>query len=200
MLRQSKKLTIKDLVTTGIFTALYLVFTMVGGAFFAVNPVLVFLMPLGVTLLTGPIFHLLIAKVPKHGPILIMGILMAVIWFMTGMYWMISVGFVVSGILGEIISGAGEFKNKALNIVSFLLMSLFSQMQPFITLLIKPSVYTNYMLKQGSTQEYLDTMMTTLAGWMVPAILAAGIVCGLISSFVGFQLLKKQFVKAGIVK
>ena len=33
-------LTVKDMVTTGIFTALYLVFTMVSGIFFAPNPVL----------------------------------------------------------------------------------------------------------------------------------------------------------------
>ena len=35
-----KGLSVKDLVTTGIFTALLFVFTMVGGVFFATNPVL----------------------------------------------------------------------------------------------------------------------------------------------------------------
>ena len=35
-------LSVKDLVTTGIFTALLFVFIMVGGVFFATNPVLTF--------------------------------------------------------------------------------------------------------------------------------------------------------------
>ena len=34
-----KSLTIKDLVTTGIFSAIFLVFTIIGGIFFAPNPV-----------------------------------------------------------------------------------------------------------------------------------------------------------------
>ena len=36
----NKGLTVKDLVTTGIFTALLFVFVLVGGVFFATNPVL----------------------------------------------------------------------------------------------------------------------------------------------------------------
>ena len=35
-------LSVKDLVTTGIFTALLFVFIMVGGVFFATNPMLTF--------------------------------------------------------------------------------------------------------------------------------------------------------------
>ena len=41
----NKGLTVKDLVTTGIFTALLFVFVLVGGVFFAPNPVLTFFMP-----------------------------------------------------------------------------------------------------------------------------------------------------------
>ena len=51
-----KGLSVKDLVTTGIFTALLFVFTMVGGVFFATNPVLTFYMPAGSALLCGPIY------------------------------------------------------------------------------------------------------------------------------------------------
>ena len=44
---QKKGLTVKDLVTIGIFSALFLVFALVGGIFFAPNPVLTFYMPVG---------------------------------------------------------------------------------------------------------------------------------------------------------
>lgn len=47
----NKGLTVKDLVTTGIFTALLFVFVLVGGVFFATNPVLTFFMPAGGLLL-----------------------------------------------------------------------------------------------------------------------------------------------------
>ncbi len=64
---QKQKLTVKDLVTTGIFSGLFCVVTLIGGIFFAPNPVLTFLLAPVIALLTGPVYLLLVAKVPKHG-------------------------------------------------------------------------------------------------------------------------------------
>ena len=83
-------LSVKDLVTTGIFTALLFVFIMVGGVFFATNPMLTFFMPAGSALLAGPVYLLMIAKVHKRWSITIMGVIMAIIWFVTGMHCPIS--------------------------------------------------------------------------------------------------------------
>ena len=66
MSTQKNSLTIKDLVTTGIFSALCFILVLLGGVFFGANPVLTFWMPVGSALLAGPVFLLLIAKVPKH--------------------------------------------------------------------------------------------------------------------------------------
>ena len=79
MRRNKKELSIKDLVTIGIFTALLFVTMLVGGIVFAPNPVLTFYMPLGSALLGGPVIMLLIAKVPKRGAISIAGILCGLI-------------------------------------------------------------------------------------------------------------------------
>lgn len=57
----------KDLVTIGIFSALFLAFALVGGIFFAPNPVLTFYMPVGSALLCGPVYLLMLAKVQKRG-------------------------------------------------------------------------------------------------------------------------------------
>ena len=81
-----KGLSVKDLVTTGIFTALLFVFTMVGGVFFATNPVLTFYMPAGSALLCGPIYLLMVAKVQKRWSLTIMGVLIGIVWFVTGMH------------------------------------------------------------------------------------------------------------------
>ena len=61
-----KGLTVKDLVTVGIFSALFLVFALVGGIFFAPNPVLTSYMPVGSALLCGPVYLLMLAKVQKR--------------------------------------------------------------------------------------------------------------------------------------
>ena len=77
-------LSARDLITTGVFTALFLVFMMIGGALFAPNPVLTFWMPAAAALLTGPIYLLLIARVPRHGPLVILGAVVGAILFATG--------------------------------------------------------------------------------------------------------------------
>lgn len=68
-----KSLTVKDLVTVGIFTALFLVFARVSGIFFAPNPVLTFYMPVGSALLCGPVYLLMLAKVQKRWVVTILG-------------------------------------------------------------------------------------------------------------------------------
>ena len=69
-----KGLTVKDLVTTGIFSAIFFVFTLIGGLPFAPNPVLTFYMPMGAALLCGPVYLLMVAKVQKRWSVTILGI------------------------------------------------------------------------------------------------------------------------------
>lgn len=99
----NKGLTVKDLVTTGIFTALLFVFVLVGGVFFATNPVLTFFMPAGGGLLAGPIYLLLIAKVHKRWSLSIMGVIMGIIWFVTGMHWAFALGYLIMAIVADFV-------------------------------------------------------------------------------------------------
>ena len=64
--KNKKKLTVKDSVTTGIFSALLIVAIMAGGVFFAMNPAIFYLQPMGSAILAGPIYLLLLAKAPDR--------------------------------------------------------------------------------------------------------------------------------------
>lgn len=108
-----KGLSVKDLVTTGIFTALLFVFTMVGGIFFATNPILTLYMPAGSALLCGPIYLLMVAKVQKRWSLTIMGILIGIIWFVTGMHWAFALGYMIMGIVADFVAGTGQYKVSA---------------------------------------------------------------------------------------
>lgn len=88
----------KDLITTGIFSTLFFIVTMLSGAVFASNPVLTFLTPVMVALFTGPV-HMRLAKVPKRGPTIILGAIMGLLMFVTGMFWLWSLAYVVVGFI-----------------------------------------------------------------------------------------------------
>lgn len=198
--RTDKKegLSIKDLVTTGIFIALFFVATMIGGIIFAPNPVLTFLMPLSVALITGPVYLLLLAKVPKRGPIIILGVIMGLMMFITGMYWIWSIAYVVLAIIAQWISAMGGFKNKKLNNLGFMIFSL-NPIGSYMMLWLNQKMYVEYLVGKGTEASYMTTMIGTAQNWMLPAMIIGTLICAFISAMLGQKLLKKQFEKAGII-
>lgn len=192
-----KSLTIKDLVTTGIFSAIFLVFTMIGGIFFAPNPVLTFYMPMGAALLCGPVYLLMIAKVQKRWSVTILGIIMGIIWFVTGMHWAFSLGYIGMGMIADLVAGAGDYRNKAVNLLSYMLMSL-GGVYTYVVFFIDPQGWASTMLENGTEQSYIDTMSASAPSWLLAVIMIGTLAIAAFSGWIGGKLLKKQFEKAGI--
>ena len=192
-----KSLTVKDLVTTGIFSAIFLVFTMIGGIFFAPNPVLTFYMPMGAALLCGPVYLLMIAKVQKRWSVTILGIIMGIIWFVTGMHWAFSLGYIGMGIIADLVAGAGDYRNKAVNLLSYMLMSL-GGVYTYVVFFIDPQGWASTMLENGTEQSYIDTMSASAPSWLLAVIMIGTLAIAAFSGWIGGKLLKKQFEKAGI--
>lgn len=142
-----KGLTVKDLVTTGIFSAIFFVFTLVGGLPFAPNPVLTFYMPMGAALLCGPIYLLMVAKVQKRWSVTILGIIMGIIWFATGMHWAFSLGYIGMGLIADLVAGAGHYRNKAINLLSYMLISL-GGIYTYVVFFLDPDGWASTMLKK----------------------------------------------------
>ena len=187
-----KSLTIKDLVTTGIFSAIFLVFTMIGGIFFAPNPVLTYYMPMGAALLCGPVYLLMIAKVQKRWSVTILGIIMGIIWFVTGMHWAFSLGYIGMGIIADLVAGAGDYRNKAVNLLSYILMSL-GGVYTYVVFFIDPQGWASTMLENGTEQSYIDTMSASAPSWLLAVIIIGTLAIAAFSGWIGGKLLKKQF-------
>lgn len=195
----NKGLSVKDLVTTGIFTALVFVFILIGGMFFATNPVLTFFMPAGSGLLAGPAFLLMIAKVQKRWSLSIMGVVIGILWFVTGMHWAFVLGYLLMAIVADFVAGAGKYRSKKLNSLAYILFSLGST-GTYILFFVDPNGWAQTMLGNGTEQSYIDTMQATANTGILIAMFAAVLITSAISAFVGCKLLKKQFEKAGITE
>jgi energy-coupling factor transport system substrate-specific component len=192
-----KGLTVKDLVTIGIFSALLFITILVGGLFFAPNPVLTFYMPLGSALLGGPVFLLLIAKVPKRGPVMTAGILIGIIFFATGMHWAMDIGYIVMGIIADFAAGSRKYKSVRMNILAYMLFSI-GCTGTYIMYFIDPASWASTMLRGGTEQAYIDTMNASAQNWVLAVILIGTLMVAAFSGWVGNKMLKKQFEKAGI--
>ena len=194
-----KGLTVKDLVTVGIFSALFLVFALIGGIFFAPNPVLTFYMPVGSALLCGPVYLLMMAKVHKRGAASILGALLCLVWFLTGMHWAMALGYLVMGIIADAVAGAGQYKSRRMNALSYILLSL-GGTGSYLVFFADPDGWARTMLSNGTEQSYIDTMRSTGTLWIMVVMLAGTVIAAAVSALIGGGMLKKQFEKAGLTK
>ena len=194
-----KGLTVKDLVTVGIFSALFLVFALVGGIFFAPNPVLTFYMPVGSALLCAPVYLLMMAKVRKRWAATILGAILCVVWFVTGMHWAMALGYLVMGIIADLVAGVGGYRSRKINSLSYILLSL-GGTASYLVFFSDPDGWAKTMLGNGTEQTYIDTMRSTGSVWIMVVMLAGTILAAALSAFVGCKMLKKQFEKAGITQ
>lgn len=194
-----KGLSVKDLVTVGIFSALFLVFALVGGIFFAPNPVLTFYMPVGSALLCGPVYLLMLAKVKKRWAASILGAILCIVWFVTGMHWAMALGYLVMGVAADFVAGAGEYKSKMMNSVSYIVISL-GGTASYLVFFANPDGWAKTMLGNGTEQSYIDTMRETGSVWIMLVMLVGTVLAAAVSAFVGCKMLRKQFEKSGITK
>lgn len=194
-----KELTVKDLVTLGIFSALYFVFALIGGIPFAPNPLLTFYMPLGSALLCGPIYLLLVAKIQKRWAITILGLIMGIIWFATGMHWGFYVGSIIMAVIADLIAGTHQYKSVKMNIFSYMFFSL-GTVGSYLVFFIDPTGWARTMLKKGTEQAYISTMKANAPSWLLVVIILGTLAVAALSGWVGSKMLKKQFKKAGIIE
>lgn len=195
--RNMKNLTIKDLIITGVFSAIIFICICLTGGFLAMMPALTFYYPVGASLLAGPVFLLMLAKVPKRGPIFISGLLMAVFCFATGMHWAMSLGYIIGGVIAEIVSGSKGYRSRRMNIVSYTVFCIGGS-GSYLAYFISPETWISGMLEGGTPQEYLDTMAASTHWWVLVTMLCGTVLVAWISGLVGSSLLRKQFEKAGI--
>lgn len=196
---QREGLGMKDLIVTGVFGALLLICSAIGGMVFAINPAITFYFPLGAALLPGPVFMLYLAKVQKRGGLSIIGIVIAVLVLITGMHWGMAAGSFVCAVLADIVAGTKRYRSKKTNLLAYIIYS-FGSTGTYIAFFANTEAWARFMLGNGTTQEYINTMKQA-AGWQTMVLMFAGTaLVATISGLVGISLLKKQFEKAGITE
>lgn len=126
-----------------------------------------------------------------------MGVIMAIIWFVTGMHWAFALGYLIMAVVADFVAGIKQYKSKKINSLSYILFSL-GGTGSYLVFFADPQGWAQTMLGNGTEQSYIDTMQTTANAGIFIAMFAALLVTASISAFVGCKMLKKQFEKAGI--
>lgn len=193
------KLKGKDLITIGIFSAVYFVinfaFMILGG----IHPVLWILMPGFIALFTGVPFMMLAAKVQKPWVIALMGLITALIYFATGQFTIvILVTFVISCVLAEVVRYATKFNSYAGNSIAFAVFSIGMTGSPLPIWLFHDS-FISQITEQGMPTNYILALEKISSPTMLIIMFVAPIIGALIGTLIAKVMMRKHFVKAGLV-
>lgn len=189
----------KDLITVGIFSAIYFVINFVIMVSSGLSPYIWVLMPGIVALLTGIPFMIMTAKVQKVGAVFTMGLITGFLYFVTGQFTIvILITFVIACGAAEIIRYIGRYQGFISNLLAFVFFSLGMTGSPLPIWLFKEK-FLAQITEQGMPQSYVDILESITTNNMLVALFVAPIVGAIIGGIIAKVLFKKHFERAGIV-
>ncbi|GAA0117344.1 MptD family putative ECF transporter S component [Clostridium senegalense] len=196
---KTNKLQTKDLVTIGIFTAIYFVITILVMILVAIAPVIWLLYPGILAVVCGVVYMLLTAKIEKTGPVFIMSTITGIIYLVTGeCTWVILATYVVTGLIAEVIRSSFGYKSFKGNLFAYCVFSLGMIGSPLPLWLFHDS-FIQSIIEMGMDPSYVEKISTMVSGWSFIGMIIVTIICAIIGGFIGKSMLKKHFQKAGIV-
>ena len=196
-MRGSKKMDVKDLINAGLFTILIAFATMIS-SFVGLLPFLMPFIPVFVGIITGPIFMLYCTKIRKPGMFFICEILCGALYGLTGHGLWTILSYGIGGLIGEFLLKKGNYKsiNYARLAVSFASISCFGQMLPMY---ISREAYREMLIVQYGP-EFTEECLKWMPMWSFFPILIIAVIAAFAGCTIGIKMLKKHFVKAGMVK
>lgn len=198
-MKPTNKLTVPDLITVGVFTALYFVLVAVATFACALLPgVGNILLPAVAALISGSVYMLLAAKLQKFGGVTIMGLVMGLFFFMSGHFVLSFAANIICGVAADFIARAGQYRSKKLLLASYVVFS-YGLTGPILPLWFMKDAYLANLTARGKDAAYIDTLFAPINSGSFVLSMAAILVCAIIGGLFGQRMMKKHFVKAGIV-
>lgn len=194
-----KKLTGRDLITIGIFSAIYFVLNL-AAMITGFVPVLWLLLPGVAGFLTGIPFMLMESKVRKPGAILIMGAITALLYFVTGQFTvLLLITFAVACILSEVYRAITKYDNNFIHMtISFIIFCYGMLGSPMAIWVYKDS-FLAQIQQNGMSAEYVQSLSGLISTPMFIGLCVSPIIGGLVGAMIAKGLFRKHFRKAGIV-
>jgi len=192
---KEQKLKIKDLVTIGVFAVIYLVI-MFSVGMIGVIPILFLVYPTILGIVSGTVVMLFMAKVQKPWALLIFGMLTPIFMMVEGHTYILVLHAFVVILIAELIRRAGNYNSFKYNMLSFAIFNTWicgSLMQ----MLWAREKYIEMTMMMGN--EYVEALERLVTYPHMALVYIGAILGGLIGANIGRILLKKHFIKAGIV-
>lgn len=201
MKKEKEKLSVRDLVTIGILTSVFIAVFWTTGMVFGMNP---FTWPFLTSIMAIPagiVFMLLLARVPKRGTFFMTGTITAIVFLLTGHYWPMAVFMVVLSLLVDLFYASGDKSSIKRMTVAYALFSVSFTIAAYGPLALFTEAYMSAMDidQYGLPGNYYDFAISLYSGPIALAMLGLSAVGGFVGALIGIRVMKKSFIKAGLI-
>lgn len=127
-----------------------------------------------------------------------MGLVMGLFFFVSGHFVLSFASNIVCGIAADLVARAGKYKSKKGLLLSYIIFS-YGLTGPVLPLWFMKSAYVANLEGRGKDAAYIDALFANINMTTFVICLVAILVCAVLGGLFGQKMLKKHFVKAGIV-
>lgn len=194
------RLSIPDLITIGVFTAVY--FVLVAACTFVSTIAFAgfgsILLPALCALVSGCVYMLLVARLGKFGGITVMGLVMGLFFLLSGHFLLSFLANVVCAVGADLIAAIGRHRGRAGILVSYVVFS-YGLTGPILPLWFMRDAYVASLEAKGKDAAYIDGVFAQVNAGSFWLAMGAILVCALIGGWFGQRMCAKHFAKAGVI-
>ncbi|MFT3985670.1 MAG: MptD family putative ECF transporter S component [Lachnospiraceae bacterium] len=193
---EKKKIGVRDLVNTGIFTVLNFVLFFVM-AFTGFVPVMAVFFTVLLAFAAGIPNILFFTKIDKFGLVTIMGTLLGLINFLSGYGPYPLIAGIGCGLISDLVMKAGKYKSWKTMLLGYVIFSEWAMGTQLPMFMMGQSYAEMYRESQGDN--FANTLAALIQGYMVPVVIASIAVAAVFGAYLGRAVLNKHFRRAGVV-
>ena len=198
MNERKKRLNARDLIMLGIFNAIAIVCYAVVVALVCTTVMGLFFSTAVAFLVLGTVYMVTVAKVRKRGTYFVCGLIMSVVGLIGGRIFT-TVGCSAGGVIAELL--VGDYTKVRRIILAYCSYAVAVALGIYLPAFMMGAEYIAKMgAKRGMTLETAQSYMGLYTPTMLAIVIAANIVGALAGALIGRKVLKKHFIKAGLVK
>lgn len=191
----SNRLTVKDLITVGVFSAFYIVVFYATGML-GIIPIFMALLALLLPIVGGIPFMLYLTRVKKFGMVTITSVLVTLVMAAGEGSWPVLLIGPLTGVLADLIFKAGGYASWKHTLVGYWVFSLWV-VGPYVPMLLGMEAYLRNIEPMYGA-EYTTAIAALMPSWFFLTLPVQAAIGTLIGAYLGRATLRKHFERAGI--
>lgn len=196
--KDKSKLNGKDLISIGIFTAVYFILNLLIAAAMGFIPLVNMMIPFASSLVLGIPMMLYFSKIKKFGMVLITYIIYGAILTLAGVGIYSLIAGTLCALISEFILKAKRYASTSAAILSYAVCSVGANANVLGFAFMTEAQLAEKTAYYG--QEYMDIISGYFShGYMLPLLAITAFAGGALGGLLGKAVLKKHFAKSGMI-